>query len=146
MRFPNKRLKSVNGELVNPLSASRTAVIYFFPKAFTQGCTREAIRSNELVEEFEKRGAAVIGVLTDPPYTLKKFTEKLGLRFPLLRDEGGKLARGLGILRPTGTAERVTHVVRCGEVIKVIRGLRRVEDHADEALKVVRNLGDAECA
>ena len=88
----------------------------------------------------------MIGVSTDPPSTLKRFAEKLGLRFPLLSDEGGELARELGILKPTGTAERVTYVVRCGEVIKVIRGLRRAEDHADEALKVVKNLGDAECA
>lgn len=146
MHFPDKSLKSLNGEPVNPSSLSQVVVIYFFPRAFTQGCTREAARFNELISEFEKLGAAVVGVSTDPPDTLKRFSEKLGLKFPLLSDEGGGLARELGILRPTGTAERVTYVVRCGEIVRVIRGLKRAEDHADEALRTVRGLGYAECA
>ena len=120
--------------------------MYFFPRAFTQGCTREAKRFNELLPRFQQLGAKVFGVSTDPPETLRKCAEKLGLGFELLSDEGGGLAKELGILRPSGSAERVTYVIRCGEVVKVIRGLKRAEDHADEALRVIKGVGHVECA
>nr|KJR73376.1 MAG: alkyl hydroperoxide reductase [Thermoproteus sp. AZ2] len=136
-QFPEIELEAHTGERVNP-AKSEKAVVYFFPKAFTSGCTREAIRFNELYDEFRALGVEVFGVSTDSPETLKKFAEKYGLKFKLLSDRGGALASRLGVLRPTGTAERVTYILRRGEIIAVLKGLKSADQHADRALEEVK--------
>ncbi len=122
----------------------RMVILYFYPRAMTPGCTREAKRFNELLEEFERLGAVVAGVSTDPPERNKRFAEKLGLRFRLLSDPDGRIASLYGVLK-AGTkrpsAERVTFVIDdSGVVREVIRGVRPAEKHADAALDVVRRL------
>lgn len=122
----------------------RIVVLYFYPRAMTTGCTREARRFNELLDEFEKLGAVVVGVSTDPPERNKKFAEKYSLRFTLLSDTEGEVARLYSVLRQ-GTrrlsAERVTFVIdRDGRIAEVIKGVRPAEKHADLALEAVRRL------
>jgi peroxiredoxin Q/BCP len=112
-------------------------VVYFFPKAFTQGCTRETIRFNELYPRFRERDYEVFGASTDGVKTLKKFAEKYKVQFKLLSDKDGRLASRLGILRPTGTAERVTYILNDGKVVHILRGLRSAEEHADKALELI---------
>jgi peroxiredoxin len=75
MEFPDVELEAHTGEKISPARVPR-AVVYFFPKAFTQGCTRETIRFNELYPRFRERGYEVFGVSTDDVETLKKFAEK----------------------------------------------------------------------
>lgn len=59
-------------------------VLYFFPKAFTKGCTLEAHAFSEAVPEFKKAGARVIGMSGDNVETLKKFsTEECRSAFPV---------------------------------------------------------------
>jgi Peroxiredoxin len=97
MEFPDVELKAHTGETINP-SRYEKVVVYFFPKAFTSGCTREAIRSTRFTTSSGAIGFEVLGVSVDGVETLRKFAEKYGLRFKLLSDEGGALARRLGIL------------------------------------------------
>ncbi len=129
------RLSSLRGRIV---------VLYFYPRAMTSGCTREARRFNEILEEFEKQGAVVIGVSTDPPERNKRFAEKLGLRFTLLSDPGGEIARLYGVLKK-GTkrpsAQRVTFIIDSeGRVAEVLKNIRPAEKHADMALEAVKRL------
>jgi peroxiredoxin Q/BCP len=116
MEFPDVELEAHTGEKISPARVPR-AVVYFFPKAFTQGCTRETIRFNELYPRFRERGYEVFGVSTDGVETLKKFAEKYKVQFKLLSDKDGRLASRLGILQPTGTAERVTYILNDGKVV-----------------------------
>lgn len=59
-------------------------VLYFFPKAFTKGCTLEAHAFSEAMTEFHKAGAQVIGMSADNVDTLKKFsTEECRSAFPV---------------------------------------------------------------
>lgn len=127
-------LEAHTGGAVNPSKVER-AVVYFFPKAFTSGCTREAVRFNELYDRFKALGFEVFGVSTDGVETLRKFAERYGLRFKLLSDKGGGLARRLGILRPSGSAERITYILIKGSVVKTLRGLKSADEHADRALE-----------
>ena len=61
-------------------------VLYFFPKAFTKGCTLEAHAFSEAVPEFRKAGARVIGLSADDIPTLQKFsTEECRSAFPVGR-------------------------------------------------------------
>jgi peroxiredoxin Q/BCP len=136
MEFPDVELEAHTGEKISPARVPR-AVVYFFPKAFTQGCTRETIRFNELYPRFRERGYEVFGVSTDGVETLKKFAEKYKVQFKLLSDKDGRLASRLGILQPTGTAERVTYILNDGKVVHILRGLRSAEEHADKALELI---------
>jgi peroxiredoxin Q/BCP len=136
MEFPDVELEAHTGERVSPARVPKAAV-YFFPKAFTQGCTRETIRFNELYPRFREKGYEVFGVSTDGVETLKKFAEKYKVQFKLLSDKDGRLASQLGILRPTGTAERVTYILNDGKVVQILRGLRSAEEHADKALELI---------
>ena len=59
-------------------------VLYFFPKAFTSGCTAEAHAFSESIGEFKKAGARVIGMSADDLPTLKKFSvEECRSAFPV---------------------------------------------------------------
>jgi peroxiredoxin Q/BCP len=136
MEFPDVELEAHTGEKISPARVPR-AVVYFFPKAFTQGCTRETIRFNELYPRFRERDYEVFGVSTDGVETLKKFAEKYKVQFKLLSDKDGRLASRLSILRPTGTAERVTYILNDGKVVHILRGLRSAEEHADKALELI---------
>ena len=84
------RLSDLRGKIV---------VLYFYPRAMTSGCTREAKRFNELLDEFKELGAIVLGASTDPVERNKRFAEKLGLRFKLISDPEGEIARLYGVLK-----------------------------------------------
>ncbi len=128
------RLSSLRGRIV---------ILYFYPRAMTSGCTREARRFNELVEEFEKLGAIVFGASTDTAERNRRFAEKLGLKFKLISDPDGTIAKLYGVLRKGGrrlAARRVTFIIdsegRIAEIIEV----RPAEKHADKALEAVKRL------
>ena len=127
------RLKELRGKYV---------VLYFYPKALTTGCTREGIRFNELLEEFKKLGAEVIGASTDPVEANRRFAEKYNFKFKLLSDPSGAVARAYGVLREDSlTAERTTFIIDPeGRVKAILSNIRPAEKHADEALRVVREL------
>ncbi len=123
----------------------RIVVLYFYPRAFTSGCTREAERFNQLLDEFEKHGAIVIGVSPDTKERAARFAEKLGLRFRLIPDPDLKIIRLYRVERRTRSgrlgAERVTYIIGPDGVIKaVLRNVRPAEKHADLALEEVKRI------
>ena len=64
-------------------------VLYFYPKADTSGCTKEACAFQEALPQLGTLGLEVIGVSRDPVRALDKFAAKYGLAFPLASDEAG---------------------------------------------------------
>lgn len=64
----------------------RKAVLYFYPKDMTSGCTKQACAFGELYPQFREKGAVVLGVSKDSVSSHKKFEEKYGLPFTLLAD------------------------------------------------------------
>jgi thioredoxin-dependent peroxiredoxin len=75
----------------------RKLVIYFYPKADTPGCTREAIDFTRLRSEFQKAGVEVLGVSADPVEAQDKFKKKHGLDIALLSDETHKMLEAYGV-------------------------------------------------
>ncbi|MCR4316658.1 MAG: thioredoxin-dependent thiol peroxidase [Planctomycetes bacterium] len=67
-------------------------VLYFYPKDDTPGCTVEACSFRDSRKEFEKLDAVVFGCSPDDAKSHDKFTTKFELNFPLLVDEGHKIA------------------------------------------------------
>jgi peroxiredoxin Q/BCP len=90
----------------------RAAVVFFFPKAFTPGCTREASEFRTEFENLRKSGCDVIGVSRDAQATSDRFRESLGLPYPLVGDPEGTILRAYKVRWPVmGLAQRVTYLV-----------------------------------
>ncbi|ELY56936.1 thioredoxin-dependent thiol peroxidase [Natronococcus jeotgali] len=67
-------------------------VVYFYPRAGTDGCTTEAREFEAVREEFEDRGVAVVGISDDPVDDLESFAADHDLGFDLLSDPEGEVA------------------------------------------------------
>lgn len=73
-------------------------VLYFYPKDFTSGCTREAHNFQRDLAQYEKRNAAIVGVSVDSADSHKQFCTKEGLNFKLLADTDKKVSEAYGSL------------------------------------------------
>jgi len=74
----------------------RKVVLYFYPKAGTAGCTRQACAIRDAYPDIEAEDAVVIGISPDPPEALARFREKHSLPFILLSDPDHKVAEAYG--------------------------------------------------
>lgn len=77
-------------------------VLYFYPKDNSPGCTQEANQFKALYPQFLKSNAVVLGVSLDDVKSHQKFSEKLGLPFPILADNNHQLANQFRIVRNLG--------------------------------------------
>lgn len=87
----------------------RHVVLYFYPKADTPGCTKQACGVRDRSAEYEAAGAVVLGISPDPVEDLRAFADKYGLAFTLLADEGAEVAQRYGVW--TGHIERTTFLI-----------------------------------
>lgn len=71
-------------------------IVYFYPAAFTPGCTTEACDFRENLASFQGAGYTVLGISPDPVARLAEFAEAEQLSFPLLSDEDAQVARAWG--------------------------------------------------
>jgi thioredoxin-dependent peroxiredoxin len=71
-------------------------VVYFYPKADTPGCTKQACELQEALPSLRRLRAQVLGISPDAPEKQRKFADKYGLRFPLLADEDHAVANAWG--------------------------------------------------
>ncbi len=135
-------------------SVSRSAmrgkpfVLYFYPKADTPGCTKEACAFQEALPQLGKIGIDVIGVSPDKIKPIEKFAEKYGLRFPLASDETHAVAEKYGTWveksmygRKYMGIERSTFLIdKSGNIAKAWRKVS-VTNHAAEVLEAAKALG-----
>ncbi|WP_048812966.1 peroxiredoxin [Acidilobus saccharovorans] len=139
-QVPDLELETTAGKVKLSDFRGKKLVLYFFPKAFTMGCTRELKRFTELYDQFKALGAEVIGVSVDSVDTLKRFAEKYGAKFPLASDKAKEVSKTFGVLKLM-TASRVTFVIGPDGVVRqVISNLKRAEEHADRALEAVKSI------
>ncbi|MFO0591993.1 MAG: peroxiredoxin [Polyangiaceae bacterium] len=114
-------------------------VVYFFPKAFTPGCTAEAKHFRDNQVELELAGASVVGVSTDAHETQCRFAQSVDARFPLIADADRRISRAYDVLWPLiGIAHRVTYIVSPERVIEaVFRHELDADAHRDDVLTFV---------
>lgn len=89
-------------------------VLYFYPKDDTPGCTTQACEFRDNIFAYRRLGAEIVGISVDDVASHQAFAEKHSLPFPLLADEGGKVAERYGVLRNFGImklASRQTFLV-----------------------------------
>lgn len=75
----------------------KTCVLYFYPKNFTPGCTKEACSFRDAYQDFQKYGAEVIGISSDSVNSHKKFSKKYNLPFIFLSDPEGEVRKKYGV-------------------------------------------------
>ncbi len=116
-------------------------VLYFFPKAFTQGCTMEAHAFAEATPQFQALGARVVGMSHDDIATLQKFsTEACRDQFVVASDPDAKTiqAYDAGSAARPGTASRISYVIAPnGKVLFAHEGSDPAE-HVERTLKAVQ--------
>lgn len=97
-KAPNFTLEDKNGQRVSLADfLGKKVVLYFYPKDNTPGCTRQACAFAGLYQEFEKKGAQVIGISKDSVASHQKFAEKYNLPFILLSDPERKAIESYGV-------------------------------------------------
>jgi len=104
------------------LSAGRgqAAVVYFYPKDETPGCTKEACAFRDAFQGYEARHVAIFGISRDSEESHRSFRAKHELPFLLVADEDGRIARAYGVPSAFGMTSRVTFLVgRDGRIIRV---------------------------
>jgi peroxiredoxin Q/BCP len=127
--------------------SGRKLVLFFYPRADTPGCTREAMDFSRLGGDFRKAGTEVMGVSADPPAGLDRFKTKHRLDLTLLSDETHEMLKAyavwgkksmygktfMGITRTTFLLDRAGRIVRIWPQVKV-------EGHAAEVLAAAKAL------
>lgn len=142
---PDFRLQDQNGAWHTLADyRGRWVALYFYPKADTPGCTREACEFRDNIFAFEEIGATILGVSVDAVKDQKKFADKYSLPFPLLADLDGKTAEAWGVLNNLGVmklARRQSFLI--GPDGKIAKHYTQVDPatHSKEVLADLKALG-----
>ncbi|NPA42906.1 MAG: thioredoxin-dependent thiol peroxidase [Chlorobi bacterium] len=118
-------------------------ILFFFPKAMTPGCTKEAVNLAENYRLLKEKGFEVLGVSPDPPERQKKFKEKYNLPFDLIADPDKKILNAYGVWgkkkmygREYEGVHRTTFIIdENGRIEHIIRKVK-TGDHARQILSL----------
>jgi len=97
--------------------AKGVVLVYFYPRADTPGCTKQACNLRDHYTALQDAGITVIGVSTDEVSAQKAFKEKFNLPFTLVADTKAKLVDGFGVPRNGDFARRQAFLVQDGKVV-----------------------------
>jgi peroxiredoxin Q/BCP len=118
----------------------KVAVVFFYPKADTPGCTVESCGFRDKAKEFPEN-VVLVGASTDDVIAQQAFIEKFKLPMALLADTDSKLVKELGILNAKNSrAQRITFVVKADGTIAKIYDKVTPKDHPAEVLEFVKTL------
>ncbi|HEX4751090.1 MAG TPA: thioredoxin-dependent thiol peroxidase [Bryobacteraceae bacterium] len=122
----------------------KNVVLYFYPKADTPGCTKEACEFRDTSKKFTKANTVILGVSPDASKAQAKFKDKFDLPFTLLADVDHKVAEAYGVWREKSMygkkymgIERTTFVIDPDGNIKKIFPKVKVDGHAEEVLEAI---------
>ena len=132
---PDFDVESTTGETVSLRALrGRPVVIYFFPKAFTMGCTVETRQFRDNYEDLKRLGAEVIGISADKFDAQCRFASDNKLPFPLVGDEDKRVCEAFGVLWPLiKIPQRITFIVdEVGTVQAVFHHEVQISRHLDD--------------
>lgn len=126
----------------------QNVVLYFYPRDDTPGCTREACGFRDEIKVLAKKNTVVLGISPDTVESHQKFTEKYSLPFPLLADEGHKIADKYGVWveknmygKKSWGIQRATFLIdKQGKIARVWPRVK-VDGHVEQVLKAIDELG-----
>lgn len=127
--------------------AGKPYVIYFYPKDDTPGCTMEGLEFTELMADFERFSASVIGVSKDTCVSHAAFRDKHGINVHLLADVEGQLCEAYGVWQEKEkNGEKKMGIVRSTFVVDAEGKIRHAlydvkpKGHADHVLELISAL------
>ncbi len=122
----------------------KNVILYFYPKADTPGCTKEACAFRDDSQKFTTANTVIVGVSPDTTKAQAKFKEKFGLPFMLLADVDHKAAEDYGVWKEKSMygkkymgVDRTTFVISPDGMIKKVFPKASVDGHAEEVLAAV---------
>lgn len=122
-------------------------VLYFFPAAFTPGCSAEARAFAEAIPEFAKAGATVIGMSADPVDVLADFSAKDCAGKFMVASAGPAIIAGYDVALPRGGGQTITsrtsYVISQTGVISFVHNDKSYVDHVRTTLEAVKRLRSA---
>jgi peroxiredoxin Q/BCP len=139
-QFPEFDLEAHDGRRVRSADlAGRPYLVYFYPKADTPGCTREACELRDAWDDVVDAGLDVYGVSYDRPGTNRRFAERHRLPFLLLSDGDRELAEAVGAARLLlPVPKRISYLVGADGRVLVPYSSVRPSTHAREVLEDLR--------
>jgi peroxiredoxin Q/BCP len=147
---PKFSLPSSGGEAIglDDFKGSKTVVLYFYPRADTPGCTKEACGFRDALADYDRAKVAVVGISPDEPGDVRKFAQKFHLNFPLLADADHAVAEMYGTWQEKSMygkkyfgATRTTFVIgKDGKVLHVFEKVKP-ERHDQQVLEWIKQNG-----
>lgn len=118
----------------------RRVVLFFFPKAFTIGCTLETRAFRDNHARIRELGAELVGVSVDSVRTQCAFAAQEDIHFALIGDEERRISHAYDVLWPVLNVDRrVTFILDpAGKVESIIRHEVRVYRHLDDVLRYLQ--------
>ncbi|MCX8496430.1 MAG: peroxiredoxin [Akkermansiaceae bacterium] len=108
-----------NGELVKLAEAGAKGytLVYFYPKADTPGCTKQACSLRDSYATLTEKGVKIFGVSADKVASQKAFKDKYNLPFDLLADADAKVINAFGVPTTLGFAKRQAYLFKDGKLV-----------------------------
>ena len=147
-RLPSFSLPTDGGGTISAAALQgKKAVIYFYPKDDTSGCTKQAQAFRDHVAEFAAAGATIVGVSKDGVASHDKFKSKHDLPFTLASDVDGALCEAFGVWVEKSMygkkymgIERATFLVDESGIVQRVWRKVKVPGHAEDVLAAVRTV------
>lgn len=115
-------------------------VVYFYPKASTPGCSKQACSIRDEWSKFQENNIQVLGISVDSKEDIEKFIENYDLNFPLLSDNDKSVSKAYGVLNKFGVSSRVTFIIdKNGIIVEIIKNVN-VSSHADDVFEIAVGL------
>ncbi len=117
--IPEVSQQNQDGEMVDLAKAGAKGftLVYFYPKADTPGCTKQACSLRDSYEKLTEKGVKIYGVSMDKVAAQKAFKEKYKLPFVLLADHEGKVVDAFGVPKGMGFAKRQAYLFKDGKLV-----------------------------
>jgi peroxiredoxin Q/BCP len=147
-KAPAFRLPRDGGETVSLADyTGKKLVLFFYPRADTPGCTREAIDFTRLADAFAESQTAIVGVSADPMRAQEAFRDKHQLSVPLVSDEAHEMLESYGVWGEKsmygrtflGILRTTVLIGADGRIARIWRNVK-VDGHADDVLAAARAL------
>ena len=142
MKAPDFNLQNHQGKFfkLSSFKDKSPVVIYFYPKAGTPGCTKQACGIRDDLNKFKDKKIVVLGISIDSKKDIKRFVRENKLNFPLLSDNNKNVSTKYGVLRDDGKAKRVTFIIdRNGMIAKIIE-VSDVSTHSKDVFEIASQL------